>query len=61
MRSKHFHNVITRMKITDSKKGVPKSEEHKAKISQARKRQEDQKKREKAQLENLLFISKGKD
>lgn len=48
-----FHHIRTRLKMSKAKEGKPKSEEHKKKISETRRAQEDQKRRE---AEELSFL-----
>ncbi len=50
------HHITTRLKMSEARKGKPKSEEHKQKISEARREQEAQKRREKAELEWLRSL-----
>lgn len=46
-------HITTRIKMSESRLGKPKSEEHKAKIAAARREQEAKKRSEKAELEYL--------
>lgn len=52
MPSKALH-ITTRLKMSESRLGKPKSEEHKKKISEARREQEAKRRQEKAELEYL--------
>lgn len=53
-----FHHIRTRLKMSKAKTGKPKTEEHKKKISETRRAQEDQKRREAAELEYLRSLNK---
>lgn len=48
-----YHHIRTRLKMSKAKTGKPKSEEHKKKISETRRAQEEQKRRESVELEYL--------
>lgn len=58
MPAKALH-ITTRLKMSEARKGKPKSEEHKAKISETRREQETKRRQEKAELEWLRGTING--